>query len=143
MAAQESYRSPCSGHGSRNGCAVYRDKGFYDHYQIGGGGKPAEAEAEPEESEGGLTTRYVGSHSPFGIVWQLSAATGWTVRHVLWGVNYQTLRMMLADAPHYETIRHKKNNKPGGRKKSSSIKPKSTAGFFQSMLKKDNEAGRD
>ena len=108
MAAQESYRSPCSGHGSRNGCAVYRDKGFYDHYQIGGGGKPAEAEAEPEESEGGLTTRYVGSHSPFGIVWQLSAATGWTVRHVLWGVNYQTLRMMLADAPHYETIRHKK-----------------------------------
>lgn len=42
---------------------------------------------------------YVGSHSPFGIVWQIATATGWSVRYILWGVNYQTLRMMLADAP--------------------------------------------
>ncbi|MFR0774079.1 MAG: hypothetical protein ACLSH3_09915 [Alistipes finegoldii] len=35
------------------------------------------------------------------MVWQIAAATGWSVRYILWGVNYQTLRMMLADAPRY------------------------------------------
>lgn len=50
----------------------------------------------------------------------------------MWGVNYQTLRMMLADAPHYETIRKKAGGKPG-----NGGKPKSTAGFFQTRLKND------
>lgn len=50
----------------------------------------------------------------------------------MWGVNYQTLRMMLADAPHYETRRKKAGGKPG-----NGSRPKSTAGFFQTRLKND------
>ena len=63
------------------------------------------------------------------MVWQIAAATGWSVRYILWGVNYQTLRMMLADAPHYDMDIDKKQ--PAGKKK-----PKSLAGFFQSRLQK-------
>lgn len=75
--------------------------------------------------------KYVGSHSPFGIVWQIAAATGWSVKYILWGVNYQTLRMMLADAPHYE--KENDNNRTGS--KGGKGKPKSLSGFFQSRLK--------
>ena len=31
-------------------------------------------------------------------MWQIAAATGWSVKYILWGVNYQTLRMLLAGA---------------------------------------------
>ena len=55
--------------------------------------------------KGELTTVYEGSHSPFGIVWQIASATGWPVHRILWRVNYQTLCLMLADAPHCETRR--------------------------------------
>ena len=113
---------------------MHRHTGFYRHYQIGGGGKPDETASEPK-NEGELKTRYVGSHSPFGLVWQIAAATGWTVREILWKINYQTLRMMLADAPHYETERTDKP-KTDGRKRRQG-KAKSTARFFQSMLNKD------
>ncbi|MCM1439268.1 MAG: hypothetical protein NC131_08740 [Roseburia sp.] len=50
----------------------------------------------------------------------------------MWRINYQTLRMMLADAPHYETRRKGgkgKPDKPG--------KPKSVAGFFQTKLQQN------
>nr|DAQ86266.1 MAG TPA: hypothetical protein [Caudoviricetes sp.] len=47
----------------------------------------------------------------------------------MWKVNYQTLRMMLADAPHYESRRKGR----GGQQKKNG-KPKSTAGFFQTRL---------
>lgn len=56
------------------------------------------------------------------MVWQIAAATGWSVRHILWGVNYQTLRMMLADAPRY--VKKKE-------------KPRTLSGFIQSRLKKN------
>lgn len=49
---------------------------------------------------------YEPSHSPFGFVWQIADATGWSVDYILEGVNYQTLIMMLADAPRY--VRKKK-----------------------------------
>ncbi|MGP1436279.1 MAG: hypothetical protein ACTTKN_06585 [Phocaeicola sp.] len=62
-------------------------------------------------------------------MWQIAAATGWSVKYILWGVNYQTLRMMLADAPHYDMDKDKKH--PAGKKS-----PKSLAGFFQSRLQK-------
>ena len=64
-------------------------------------------------------------------MWQIAAATGWSVKYILWGVNYQTLRMMLADAPHYE--KENDNNQTGS--KGGKGKPKSLSGFFQSRLK--------
>lgn len=54
-------------------------------------------------------------------MWQIAAATGWSVRHILWGVNCQTLRMMLADAPRY--VRKKQ-------------KHQALSGFIQSKLNK-------
>lgn len=104
------------------------DQIFYEHYRIGGAGESPCAENEPKK-EGELTTEYVGSHSPFGILWQIAAATGWSREYIMWNVNYQTLRMMLADAPHYESRRRSAagRNENGG-------KPKSTAGFFQTRL---------
>ncbi len=44
---------------------------------------------------------YEPSHSPFGFVWQVASATGWSVEYILRKVNYQTLIMMLSDAPRY------------------------------------------
>lgn len=108
-----------------------RHQVFYEHYRIGGASEPAVTENEPKK-EGELTTEYVGSHSPFGILWQIAAATGWSREYIMWKVNYQTLRMMLADAPHYESRRRPKagrNEKDG--------KPKSTAGFFQTKLQQN------
>lgn len=71
---------------------------------------------------------YEKSHSPFGFVWQIAAATGWSTDYILEGVNYQTLIMMLADAPRY--VRKKK----GGR--SAEDEADDIVGFFQSNLKK-------
>lgn len=34
-------------------------------------------------------------------MWQIASATGWSVHYILWKINYQTLRIMLADAPRY------------------------------------------
>ncbi len=67
-----------------------------------------------------------GSHSPFGILWQIASATGWSLRHIMWKVNYQTLLLMAADAPRYVTGKSKKNN--GG-----------IEGFFKTKLKEQNE----
>lgn len=41
------------------------------------------------------------SHSPFGVLWQVVAATGWSVKYVMWKINYQTLIMMIADQPRW------------------------------------------
>ena len=102
-------------------------KSFYEHYRIGGTGESPVA--EDEQKGGGVNHRVCRSHSPFGIVWQIAAATGWSRDHILWKVNYQTLRMMLADAPHYERRRKGKPDCKG-----KGVKPKSVAGFFQTRL---------
>lgn len=73
---------------------------FYTYYQIGGKDESDEAETEPT-NEGELKSRYRGSHSPFGFIWQVADATGWSVDYILNKVNYQTLIMMLSDAPRY------------------------------------------
>lgn len=57
-------------------------------------------------------------------MWQIAAATGWSVRYILWGVNYQTLRMMLADAPRYVKKKEKRQT---------------LSGFVQSKLKKQKK----
>lgn len=33
------------------------------------------------------------------MIWQIASATGWSIHYILWEVNYQTLALMLADAP--------------------------------------------
>ena len=71
---------------------------------------------------------YEPSHSPFGFVWQIADATGWSVDYILEGVNYQTLIMMLADAPRY--VRKKKEEM------SAEEEATGIVGFFQSNLKK-------
>lgn len=71
---------------------------------------------------------YEPSHSPFGFVWQIADATGWSVDYILEGVNYQTLIMMLSDAPRY--VRKKK------KEKSAEEEANEIVGFFQSNLKR-------
>lgn len=34
-------------------------------------------------------------------MWQVASATGWSTDYILNGVNYQTLIMMMSDAPRY------------------------------------------
>ncbi|MCM0276834.1 hypothetical protein J8L08_14460 [Bacteroides fragilis] len=42
-----------------------------------------------------------GPHSLFGIVWQITTATGWTVDYILCRIPYPVLMLMLSDAPRY------------------------------------------
>ena len=104
---------------------------FYEYYQIRGTDESDEAETEPRK-EGELRTEYEGSHSPFGFVWQIASETGWSVDYILNGVNYQTLIMMLSDAPHY--VSKKKNGKPKD-ERSAKEEADDIVGFFQSKLK--------
>lgn len=58
------------------------------------------------------------------------------MKYILWHINYQTLRMMLSDAPRYgiDTDADKKYGKSGKRH----VKPGDTAAFFQSRLREMN-----
>ncbi|PJI24358.1 hypothetical protein [Prevotella intermedia] len=44
-------------------------------------------------------------------MWQIANATGWSREYILNGVNYQTLIMMLADAPRYIKKKESKKEK--------------------------------
>ncbi|WP_353887837.1 hypothetical protein [uncultured Prevotella sp.] len=59
------------------------------------------------------------------MVWQIANATGWSREYILYGVNYQTLIMMLADAPRYVKKRKESEREEGG---------DDVLGFFQSNL---------
>lgn len=61
-------------------------------------------------------------------MWQIASATGWSVDYILHGVNYQTLMMMLSDAPRYVRKKQKKEER------SAESEAKDIAGFFQSKL---------
>lgn len=63
-------------------------------------------------------------------MWQIADATGWSVDYILNGVNYQTLIMMLSDAPKY--VRKKKPVKDDGR--TAEEEAGDIVGFFQSKL---------
>lgn len=60
-------------------------------------------------------------------MWQIADATGWSVDYILNGVNYQTLIMMLSDAPRY--VKDKKAEK------SAEDEAREITGFYQSRLK--------
>lgn len=66
------------------------------------------------------------------MIWQIASATGWTVHYILWRINYQTLQMMLSDAPRYE---QRKAGEPPARKS----KGMGTTALFQSLLKNMND----
>ena len=102
---------------------------FYTYYQISRDSESDEAETEPQK-EGELKSRWVGSHSPFGFIWSIASATGWSVDYILHGVNYQTLIMMIADAPRYVDIKKEKKDNQSAEDEASDI-----VGFFQSRLK--------
>ena len=104
--------------------------GFYEYYRIGRKDKSLPVRDEPphKSRKGELRTVYESSHSPFGIVWQIASATGWTLHYILWKVNFQTLAMMLADAPHYETLPAKRTGV------TSPEESPDTAQLFQSKL---------
>lgn len=67
-------------------------------------------------------------------MWQIAEKTGWSVRYILDGVNYQTLIMMLSDAPRY--VRRKVKEASGiSSAASAEDEANEVAGFFRSNLK--------
>ncbi len=112
----------------------YRNRSFYTYYQIGGEDEPDEAETEPG-SDGELKSRYRGSHSPFGFVWQVAAATGWSVPQILDKVNYQTLVMMLSDAPRYVGTSNRKGASTPSTQKSAEAEAAEVENYFRSNLR--------
>lgn len=108
-------------------------EGFYAYYQLGGTGEPDESETEPGK-EGELRTRYEGSHSPFGFVYQIASATGWSVDYILDGVNYQTLILMLSDAPRYVRQKGGSGKCDSHPERSAEDEANDIVGFFQSKL---------
>lgn len=74
-------------------------------------------------------------------MWQVAAATGWSVRYILDGVNYQTLIMMLSDAPRYVGGRKKRREVVEGgigtvdETRSAEAEAAEVAEFFRSNLK--------
>jgi hypothetical protein len=69
------------------------------------------------------------------MLWQVAQATGWSVDYMLWGVNWETLVLMLADAPRYVKVKGKEDSVPLRK-----VKGKRTAQeileCFQTRLKK-------
>ncbi|MBR3442193.1 MAG: hypothetical protein IKG96_00895 [Bacteroidaceae bacterium] len=61
-------------------------------------------------------------------MWSIASATGWSVDYILHGVNYQTLIMMIADAPRYVDVKKKKENQ------SAEDEAAGIVGFYQSQL---------
>ena len=59
-------------------------------------------------------------------MWQIADATGWSVDYILNRVNYQTLIMMLSDAPRY--VRDKSSG-TDRREKSAEEEAREIAGF--------------
>lgn len=70
------------------------------------------------------------------MLWQVAQATGWSVDYMLWGVNWETLSLMLADAPRYVKAKADERGKKSG---AARTKKKRTAEeileMFQTRLK--------
>ncbi|WP_044123704.1 hypothetical protein [Hallella bergensis] len=63
-------------------------------------------------------------------MWQIASATGWSVDYILNGVNFQTLIMMLSDAPRYVDGKQANGSTQSPESEASDI-----VAFFQSNLK--------
>jgi hypothetical protein len=109
----------------------YQYKPFQEYYQLRSGSEPDKATVEPLKKRELKTGHTEGSHSPFGLIWQIASATGWSVHHILWKIPYSTLMLMMNDAPHYVSADDlKKQNKKIGKK----VKGQSALDFFQTKL---------
>ena len=73
-----------------------------------------------------------GSHSPFGFIWQIASATGWSHHHIMWKINYPALMLMLSDAPRWVNGKKKKKGVPGRNPRKAS----NTVAMFESRMKK-------
>ncbi|GAA6246779.1 hypothetical protein F050043D4_05630 [Bacteroides thetaiotaomicron] len=67
-------------------------------------------------------------------MWQIASATGWSVDYILDGVNYQTLIMMLSDAPRYVRKKQGGGNDDSRPEHSAEDEANDIVGFFQSKL---------
>lgn len=76
----------------------------------------------------------VGCHSPFGLIWQIAATTGWSKHHILWGLPYECLLRMLSDAPRYRSAPRGKKKPPGGRPGSNPRKAPDTLAQFMHLM---------
>lgn len=65
-------------------------------------------------------------------MWQVASATGWSVDYILNKVNYQTLIMMLSDAPRYVRV---KDDADHDAERSAEDEAGEIVGFYQSKLK--------
>lgn len=108
-----------------------------EHYQIGTEDESDEAQFEPlrkRESKGYTD----GPHSPFGLVWQIATATGWSLHYILWKVPYTTLLAMTSDTPRYisaEEAQKRKFTKNDGRtRKRRTGQPLTRSAFFQTHI---------
>ena len=68
-------------------------------------------------------------------MWQIASATGWSVDYILDGVNYQTLILMLSDAPRYVRKKQGDGNGVPNPERSTEDEANDIVGFFQSKLK--------
>lgn len=109
------------------------DGPFYTYYQIGSADESDEAETEPQ-GDGELKNGFRPSHSPFGFIWQIADATGWSVDYILNKVNYQTLVMMLSDAPRYVSGARRPTYKPA-EQTAPEAEAAEIANYFRSNLK--------
>ncbi|WP_455659772.1 hypothetical protein [Phocaeicola faecalis] len=67
---------------------------------MGAEDEPDEAQFEPLKKRE-LKGYTESPHSPFGLVWQVATATGWSLHHILWKVPYTALLLMTSDTPRY------------------------------------------
>jgi len=72
------------------------------YYQVNNESPDDDAEDQDglSQDEKGVKGHYEGSHSPFGLIYQIARDTGWTIDYIL-SIPHATLVMMLADAPRY------------------------------------------
>lgn len=77
---------------------------FHQLYQIDVDNEDDEAayttDSDLSHDEKGVKGRIEGSHSPFGLIYQIAKDTGWTIEYIM-KIPYATLIMMLSDAPRY------------------------------------------
>ncbi|MCE9106564.1 hypothetical protein [Bacteroides pyogenes] len=78
-----------------------------------------------------------GSHSPFGFIWQIASATGWSVHYILWELPYPTLLLMLSDAPRW--VKSGRNKKRVGVPGRDARCASDTAAQFRAQMKRNNE----
>ena len=73
---------------------------FYQYYQVNVGNENDETEDDLSRDGEGVKSTIEGSHSLFGLIYQVAKDTGWSIEYIM-KIPYATLTMMLADAPRY------------------------------------------